>query len=67
MTAQAAALRLTEDQISSEIKQYNLNTVSGALLLACDLIEDLQDGKQLSAQEVEFVTHCRELAEGVYQ
>lgn len=67
MTANAEAFQLSQDQISSDIKQYNLNTTAGALLLACDLIEDLQEGKQLSAQEVEFVAHCRDLAEGVRQ
>ena len=60
MTANAAALEIAENG-------YNLNNVSGALMLACDLIEDLIEGKKLSAAELEFVGHARELAEGVRQ
>lgn len=59
--------QLTQAEISSDIKQANINTVAGALLLACDLIDDLQAGKQLSAAELEFVGHCRDLAAGVSQ
>lgn len=71
MTAEAAAL---EYLASSDIKQANLNTVAGALVLACDIIEDLGnmisdrlDVAGLSAEEMEFVAHARELAEGVSQ
>lgn len=65
MTANAEAFQLSQAEISSEIKQHNLNTVAGALLLACDLLDEKATG--LSAPELEFVGHARELAEGVRQ
>lgn len=67
MTAEAAAYQLSHAEVSSDIKQRNLNTVAGALVLACDLIDDLQAGKTLSAADLEFVGHARELAQGVSQ
>lgn len=67
MTAQAAAYQLTDAEISGDIKQANLNTVAGALTLACDLIEEVNLGKVLSAEELEFVAHCCELAAVVSQ
>ena len=65
MTANAASLQLTDAEISSDIKQYNLNTVAGCVHLLCDLIEDLREGTELSGPELEFVAHARELADGV--
>lgn len=65
MTANAAAYQLSQAEISSDIKQANTNTVAGALLLLADIAEEKAVG--LTAAELEFVGHCRELAEGVRQ
>lgn len=65
MTANAAAYQLTAAEVSSDIKQANLNHVAGALLLACDMLDE--KGVGLAAPELEFVAHARELAEGVRQ
>lgn len=65
MTANAEAFQLNEDQLSSSIKQHNANRVAGALILACDLLDE--KGVGLSAPELEFVGHARDLAEGVRQ
>lgn len=55
MTANAQALQIAEQGIPTE---YNLR---GALLLLADIVDE--KGVGLSAQELEFVGHCRELAE----
>lgn len=65
MTANAEAFQLSQDQISIDIKQANINHVAGALILACDLLDE--KGVGLSAPELEFVGHARDLAEGVRQ
>ena len=57
MTAQAEALELAETGTQTA------HTIAGALLLACDLLDEQAHG--LSAPELEFVGHCRELTEGV--
>jgi hypothetical protein len=61
MTAQAAALEIAETGSNS------IRTIAGALLLACDLIDDLQIGKPLSAHDVEFIEHCRDLAQDAHK
>lgn len=50
-------------EISSDIKQANLEIVAGALLLACDILEEKALG--MSQEEIEFVSHARELANEV--
>lgn len=65
MTAEAAAFQLTHAEISSDIKQANINAIAGALLLLADIAEEKAVG--LTAAELEFVCHCRDLAQGVSQ
>lgn len=59
MTAQAAALQIAEQGHTSD------HTLRGALILLSDIAAEKCAG--LSAPELEFVGHCRELAEGVRQ
>lgn len=56
MNAKVAIPRMNNEQ------KPCLNTVAGALLLACDLLDDYATG--MSETEREFVQHARELAEG---
>lgn len=61
----AAGIQLDHAEISSDIKQANTNTVAGALLLLADIAEEKAVG--LTTAELEFVCHCRDLAQGVSQ
>lgn len=57
----------TVAEISSDIKQANTEILAGALDLACDLIDDLIAGRKMSAEELEFIEHARDLAKGFKQ